>query len=61
MLDFPMGDKYSPFLYDAVLLYAVALNESIYKGQDFRSGIVLQDNMKGKVFDGKYPPSLSSK
>ena len=48
-----MGDKYSPFLHDAVLLYAIALNETMRKGQDFRSGVDIQENMKGKVFDGK--------
>ncbi|ELU14320.1 hypothetical protein CAPTEDRAFT_210747 [Capitella teleta] len=52
MLDFPMGDKYSPFLYDAVRLYAISLNETITKGMDFRSGEDVQTNMKGKVFDG---------
>ncbi|ELU09194.1 hypothetical protein CAPTEDRAFT_202808 [Capitella teleta] len=52
MLDFPMGDKYSPFLYDAIRLYAISLNETIVKGMDFRSGEDIQANMKAKVFDG---------
>jgi len=35
MLNFAYGDKYAAFLYDAVMLYAIALNESMTKGLDF--------------------------
>jgi len=34
MMNFAYGDKYSPFLHDAVILYAIALNETIAKGLD---------------------------
>ena len=35
MMNFAYGDKYSPFLHDAVILYAIALNETIAKGLDY--------------------------
>ena len=35
MVNFAYGDKYAAFLHDAVLLYAIALNETIAKGQDY--------------------------
>lgn len=34
MLNFAYGDKYAAFLHDAVLLYAIALNDTISKGLD---------------------------
>ena len=34
MRNFAYGDKYAAFLHDAVLLYAIALNESMTKGLD---------------------------
>jgi len=34
MLNYAYGDKYSPFLHDTILLYAIALNESMTKGLD---------------------------
>ena len=48
-----MGDKYSPFLHDAVLLYAIALNETITKGQSLDDGMAIVRNTKGKAFKGK--------
>ncbi len=53
MANFNMGDKYSPFLHDAVLLYAIAINESFAKGLNPRLGTVIQSNIKGKVFRGE--------
>ena len=32
MQNFAYGDKYAAFLHDAVLLYAIALNETMTKG-----------------------------
>ena len=32
MMNFAYGDKYAAFLHDAVMLYAIALNETIAKG-----------------------------
>ena len=52
MDNFNMGDKYSPFLYDAVLLYAIAINETLSKGQNPRSGSAIFQNFQGKVFRG---------
>ncbi len=47
-----MGDKFSPFLFDAVLLYAIAVNETIAQGKDPRNGINVAGNMREKVFQG---------
>jgi hypothetical protein len=52
MLNFAYGDKYAAFLYDAVLLYAIALNETLNKGLDARSGIVIAKHMRKKLFRG---------
>jgi hypothetical protein len=52
MVNFAYGDKYAAFLYDAVLLYAIALNETMNKGLDSRSGIVLAKQMRKKLFKG---------
>ena len=52
MDDFTYGDKYSPFLYDAMMLYAVSLNESLAKGMDPRSGVSIAEQMKNKAFKG---------
>ena len=52
MKDFKNGDKFSPFLYDAMMLYAISLNESVAKGLDPRSGVALALQMKNKVFEG---------
>ena len=53
MDDFPMGDKYSPFLYDAVMLYAIAINETFEKGIDTRSGVNIAASFRRKLFYGK--------
>jgi len=52
MVNFAYGDKYAAFLHDAVILYAVALNETIAKGMDYRSGIVVASHMRNKLFTG---------
>jgi hypothetical protein len=54
MLNFGYGDKYASFLHDAVLLYAIALNETIDKGLDARSGVVVAKHMRSKLFKGYY-------
>ena len=46
------GDKYAAFLHDAVILYAIALNETFRKGQDVNSGVVIARNCRGKTFRG---------
>jgi hypothetical protein len=46
------GDKYAAFLHDAVILYAIALNETYRKGQDVNSGTVVAKNCRGKFFKG---------
>ncbi len=52
MTDFEMGDKFSPFLYDAVMLYAIAINETLARGGDPRNGNQIWNNMRKKVFKG---------
>jgi len=52
MVNFAYGDKYSPFLHDSVLLYAIALNEAMEKGLDYRSGIVVASQMSNKLYSG---------
>lgn len=37
MRNFANGDKYAAFLHDSVLLYAIALNETITKGLDYKN------------------------
>ena len=46
------GDKYSPFLHDAVLLYALALSAVIKSGGDATDGATVVSNMRGRVFSG---------
>ena len=48
-----MGDKFAAFLYDAVMLYAVAVNETLAMGWDPRSGQNVALKMRGKTFQGK--------
>ncbi|ELT96323.1 hypothetical protein CAPTEDRAFT_189897, partial [Capitella teleta] len=47
------GDKYSPFLYDAVLIYVMALNETLNKGLDPTDGMNVVNNLRQKVLIGK--------
>ena len=37
MKNFAYGDKYAAFLHDSVLLYAIALNETMTKGLDWNT------------------------
>ena len=54
MRDFKMGDKFSPFLYDAVYVYAVAVNETINNGLNPQNGSHVVQYMRGKVLKGLY-------
>ena len=51
--EYETGDKYSPFLYDAVMLYAIAINETVGKGISTRSGKNIAASFRGKQFQGK--------
>ena len=46
-------DKFAPYLHDAVLLYAHALNKTITKGMDSRSGADVAANFPNIIFSGK--------
>nr|XP_006811144.1 PREDICTED: atrial natriuretic peptide receptor 1-like [Saccoglossus kowalevskii] len=47
------ASPYSPFLHDAMILYAMAANKTLEMGGDIRDGELMFDNMKGIVFSGK--------
>ncbi|XP_014672057.1 PREDICTED: atrial natriuretic peptide receptor 3-like [Priapulus caudatus] len=47
-----MGDKYSPFLHDAVILYALSLNKTLTAGGDYRNGTLVAANAKNFFFKG---------
>ncbi|ELT88558.1 hypothetical protein CAPTEDRAFT_89333, partial [Capitella teleta] len=44
--------KYSPFLYDAVMMYGLALNETLNKGLDDSDGMNVVRNLRQKAFSG---------
>ncbi|XP_014672059.1 PREDICTED: atrial natriuretic peptide receptor 3-like [Priapulus caudatus] len=46
------GDKYSPFLHDAVTLYALSLNKTLYQGAYYRNGTLILENAKHIYFKG---------
>ncbi|XP_077863909.1 atrial natriuretic peptide receptor 1-like [Saccoglossus kowalevskii] len=46
------GNKYSAFLHDAMILYALALNDTVSNGFDYRDGEVMLRAMAGKFFKG---------
>nr|XP_006811142.1 PREDICTED: atrial natriuretic peptide receptor 1-like [Saccoglossus kowalevskii] len=46
------ASPYSPFLHDAMILYAMAANKTLEMGGDIRDGELMFDNMKGTVFSG---------
>ena len=50
---FRQGDRYAAFLYDAVLLYAIGMNEILNKGLDYRNGTLIASYMRGKFFKGE--------
>ena len=54
MDNYQYGDKYSPFLYDAVKLYAIAINETLVNKEDPYNGHDIAARMRGKSFQGKY-------
>jgi len=58
MMNFAYGDKYAAYLHDAVILYAIALNETMAKGLDYRSGIVIANQMSNKLFSGPWSQRL---
>ncbi|XP_077996438.1 receptor-type guanylate cyclase gcy-28-like [Glandiceps talaboti] len=47
-----VGSLYSPFLYDALYLYALAVNKTLEMGGDQRNGSLMFENMKGQTFQG---------
>ena len=53
MSQYKTGDKYAAFLYDAVLLYAIAVNETIASGKDPKNGYHVAQSYGGKRFRGK--------
>ena len=52
MSSYIYGDKYSPFLHDAVVLYAIALNKTMNQGANVRSGVEVVSNMRKESFKG---------
>nr|XP_006819914.1 PREDICTED: atrial natriuretic peptide receptor 1-like [Saccoglossus kowalevskii] len=46
------GNLFSPYLHDATLLYAIALNKSLEQGNDPRDGEAWFENVKGLKFEG---------
>ncbi|XP_077986228.1 atrial natriuretic peptide receptor 1-like [Glandiceps talaboti] len=46
------GNIYSPWLHDAVMLFAIALNKSLEKGNDPTDGEAWFENVKGLTFEG---------
>ena len=44
--------NYAWGLYDAILLYANAVNNTINKGEDFRNGFRVMQNIKSTTFQG---------
>jgi len=52
MVNFGYGDRYCGFLYDAVLIYAIALNETMTKGLNYRSGAIVAAELANKMYIG---------
>lgn len=46
-------DRFAQYLYDSVIIYALALNRTIMKGQNPRSGRDVASNFANLVFKGK--------
>ncbi|XP_057310998.1 atrial natriuretic peptide receptor 1-like isoform X2 [Hydractinia symbiolongicarpus] len=42
--------KYAQNLYDAIMFYSIAVNDTINKGQDYHDGLKVIKNMENKVF-----------
>ena len=51
--EFRQGDRYSPFLHDALILYALALNETLRDGKDPHDGEEVSMAMRNKFFSGE--------
>jgi len=54
------GDRYAAYLHDAVIVYAIALTETIRKGENVDSGTVIARNCRGKMFRGTSKPMFSN-
>ena len=46
------GSLYSPFLHDAVIAYAMALNKTLTEGGNKTDGRTLMENSRGVQFHG---------
>ncbi|XP_078671097.1 atrial natriuretic peptide receptor 1-like [Branchiostoma floridae x Branchiostoma belcheri] len=46
------GSAYSPFLHDAVMLYAIAMNQTLQTGEDPRDGEAFMRHARKKAFEG---------
>ncbi|XP_077996444.1 atrial natriuretic peptide receptor 1-like [Glandiceps talaboti] len=46
------GNKYSAFLYDALILYAIAINQTMSLNYNYKDGEVVLKQMKNKFFKG---------
>ena len=45
--------RFAQNLYDAIMFYAVTVNSTINKGQNYRDGMTVIKNMKNKVYASK--------
>ena len=52
MFSFDQGNFYSPFLHDAVILYALALSQTLRDGNNQTRGLAVVSNMREKEFNG---------
>ncbi|XP_019646056.1 PREDICTED: tripartite motif-containing protein 3-like [Branchiostoma belcheri] len=46
------GSAYSPFLHDAVMLYAIVMNQTLQTGEDPRDGEAFMRHARKKAFEG---------
>lgn len=46
--------SYAQNLYDAIMFYAVTVNDTLALGQDYRNGTTIRMNMGNKVFASKF-------
>lgn len=46
------GSAFSPFLHDAIYLYALALNKTLRNGGDLKNGTTIMENSKQMLFEG---------
>ena len=49
-MKFPQPPSYAQNLYDAIMFYAVTVNDTLAQGQDYRNGTTIRMNMGNKVF-----------